>query len=378
MKSDEFYIKKTLRLALKGEGRTSPNPMVGALVVKNDNIIGKGYHKKAGSIHAEIAAMDDAGREVEGSTLYISLEPCSHFGQTPPCVDQIITRKVGRVVFSMRDPNPLVSGRGEARLADAGIETKAGVLESDSRILNEVFIKYITTGRPFVILKLALSLDGKIATKTGDSKWITSEESRLLVHKKRNVVDANMVGVGTVLRDNPKLTTRLANNRGHDPIRVVVDSLLKIPLKANIFTEKSAAQNIIFTTEASYVERGALYEKLPKTKVLVVGASGRNKVSLSQVADRLGSMQVGSLLIEGGAEIGGSAIKDGIVDKVMFFIAPKIIGGRNAPSPVGGDGITYIKDAIKLHSMNVSRSGPDILVEGYLSSIPQCVWKEPI
>jgi len=377
MERDEFYIKKTLRLALKGEGRTSPNPMVGAIVVKNDKIVGKGYHKKAGSIHAEIAAMDDAGRDVEGSTLYINLEPCSHFGQTPPCVDQIISRKIGRVVFSMRDPNPLVSGRGEARMVDAGIETKTGVMESEARILNEVFIKYITTGRPFVILKLALSLDGKIATKTGDSKWITSEQSRLLVHKKRNVVDANMVGVGTVLRDNPKLTTRLPNNRGHDPIRIVVDSLLKIPLKANIFTEKSPAQNIIFTTESSYIERGALYERLPKTKVLVVGASGRNKVSLSQVADRLGSMQVGSLLIEGGAEIGGSSIKDGIVDKVMFFIAPKIIGGRNAPSPVGGDGVTYIKDAIKLHSMSVVRSGADILVEGYLSSIPQCVWKEP-
>jgi len=377
MDRDEFYIKKTFKLALKGQGRTSPNPMVGAVLVKNDTIVGKGYHKKAGDMHAESVAINDAGENAKGATLYVNLEPCSHFGRTPPCVEQIIKNGISRVVFSMRDPNPLISGKGAGKLRDASIEVKTGVLESEARDLNEVFVKYITTGRPFVTLKLALSLDGKIATKTGESKWITGEKSRLMVHKTRNIVDANLVGIGTVLRDDPMLTTRLPSKRGRDPIRIVVDSLLKIPLKAKIFTEKSNAQNIIVTTMSSYEERGAIYEQMPKTKVLVVGTSKKNKVSLNQMTDRLGSMKITSIMIEGGAEIGGSAIREGIVDKVMFFIAPKIIGGRGAPSPVGGDGITFIKDAIKLHSMNVTRCGVDILVEGYLSSVPRCIWDEP-
>ncbi len=377
MDTDEFFIKKTFRLALKGEGKTSPNPMVGAILVKDGRIIGRGYHKRAGDIHAEVAAFNDAGESAVGSTLYVNLEPCSHFGQTPPCCDEIIKNKVKRVVFSMRDPNPLVSGRGCARLKEAGIEVTTGVFEAEARKLNEVFIKYITIGRPFVLLKLALSLDGKIATKTGDSKWITCDESRLAVHKIRNVIDANLVGVGTVLRDNPFLTTRLPKKRGRDPIRIIVDSFLKIPLRANLFTDKSPAQNIIVTTKSAYEERGEIYERFPRTQVLVVGTDEKNKVSLSQMADRLGGMQVTSLMIEGGAEIAASAIQEGIVDKIKFFISPKIIGGRNAPCPVGGEGVTFVKDAIKLHSMNIDQCGTDIVVDGYLSSVPKCIWDEP-
>jgi len=364
---DEKYIRLALKLAITAKGKTSPNPLVGAVIVKNSRIIGKGYHKKAGEPHAEINALNMAGGRARGATLYLNLEPCAHFGRTPPCTKRIISSGIKKVVAAMIDPNPLNCGQGVKGLRKAGIKVKVGVLEEDAKKINEAYTKYITTKRPFVILKTAMSLDGKIATKTGDSKWITNKPSRKYVHKLRSEVDAILVGIETVLRDDPRLTVRISDIRyqisDRNPIRVVVDSRTRIPLGAKVLNKE--APTIVATTKFASKKRiKTLRNK--GVKVLVIREKDK-KVNLKELLKRLGELGITSLLVEGGGKINASFLENGLVDKVLFFIAPKMIGGEEALTPVEGEGIERIKDAIKLKDISVKRFGEDVLIEGYIS-----------
>lgn len=358
---DERYMKLALRLAKKAKGRTSPNPMVGAVIVHNGQIVGIGYHQKAGTPHAEIHAIASAGNKAKGATIYVNLEPCSHFGRTGPCTQAIIEAGISRVVMAMLDPNPLVNGKGKEILEKHGIEVKSGVLEKEARELNEVFIKYITTGLPFVIMKYAMSLDGKIATVSGQSKWISSEESRNMVHRIRNEVDAVLVGIGTVIKDDPSLTTRLPGRSGRDPIRIVLDSNARIPSNSKVLNVQSNAKTIIAVTKNAPLDK---VSELKKYAEVLTVADKKGRIDLQDLMSKLGNMQITSVLIEGGSEVNASALDQCIVDKIMIFIAPKIIGGRNAIGPIGGDGISEISSAIKVDNLSVSRIGEDILIKG--------------
>ena len=304
--------------------------MVGAVIVKDGIIIGEGYHEKYGEGHAEVNAFESLKEDPSGATMYVTLEPCSHYGKTPPCVDKIIQSKIKRVVIGMIDPNPLVAGNGVDKLKRAGIEVKVGVLEDKCKKLNEIFIKYILTKKPYVVLKTAMSLDGKIATRNGESKWISSEKSRLQVHNLRNKFSAIMVGVNTVIKDNPELTCRIKN--GNDPIRIIVDSTLRIPINSKVLQNN---------------------EK-------------NGQVDLNALIKKLGELGIDSILLEGGSTLNYSALEENIVDKVMIYIAPKIIGGESSKTPVGGRGIDKLKDAFKLKNIAINILDEDILVEGYI------------
>jgi diaminohydroxyphosphoribosylaminopyrimidine deaminase/5-amino-6-(5-phosphoribosylamino)uracil reductase len=358
---DTYFMRQALALAARARGRTSPNPMVGCVVVKDGQLIGRGYHEKAGAPHAEVVALQEAGAAAAGATLYVSLEPCCHYGRTPPCTQAIIAAGVRRVVAAMRDPNPLVSGRGAEELRQAGIAVTLGVLAEEASTLNEAFIKYIATKRPFVFLKVAASLDGKIATASGESRWITGERARLLVHQLRDRVDAVMVGINTVLRDDPLLTTRLPG--GKDPIRIVVDSRLRIPLEAKVLAASPTAPTIVATTEAAPPHKRQQLEARG-VRVLVLG--GGPRVPLAALMERLAAQQVTSLLLEGGGELHDAALRAGIVDKVLYFIAPKLIGGRCAPMAIAGEGCARLAEAIALERVRVRRVGDDLLIEGYV------------
>lgn len=359
--NDDKFMKLALSLAEKARGRTSPNPMVGAVIVRDGRIVGRGYHRKAGTPHAEIYAIAYAGAEAKGATMYVSLEPCSHYGRTGPCSQAIIEAGLSRVVMAMMDPNPQVSGRGRKILEEHGIEVRSGVLEAEARRLNEAFMKYITTGRPFVILKSAMSLDGKIATASGLSKWITSEGSRRMVHQIRDEVDAIMVGIGTVLRDDPSLTTRLPDGSGQDPTRIILDSRARIPLEAKVLNLESPARTIVAVTPKASGERLTALKQ--HAEVLVIPERD-GRVDLQVLVEKLGQMEIMSLLLEGGAEVNSSALKAGIVDKVMVFIAPKLIGGSSSPGPIGGTGIVDLSEAVPLTNISVTRVGEDMLVVG--------------
>ncbi len=362
---DERYMREALALAAEARGRTSPNPMVGSVVVKDGPIIGRGYHARAGLRHGEVVALEDAGAQAQGATLYVTLEPCCHYGKrTPPCTKAIIAAGVRRVVAAMRDPNPLVSGKGLEELRHAGIEVTVGVLEEEAARLNEAYLTYVTTKRPFVLLKVAASLDGKIATVTGESRWISNERSRLLVHQLRDQMDAVMVGINTVLRDDPSLTTRLPGGAGKDPLRIVVDSCLRIPLDAKLLTSSSTACAIIATTANAPREKRAQLETRG-AKVLVVEGAGP-RVPLGPLMDLLGSLQITSLLLEGGGELHDAALRAGIVDKVLFFLAPKLIGGRVAPTAIGGEGCARLAEAVTLERVRVQMLDGDLCVEGYV------------
>jgi diaminohydroxyphosphoribosylaminopyrimidine deaminase / 5-amino-6-(5-phosphoribosylamino)uracil reductase len=364
---DEQFMQEALALAAQARGRTSPNPMVGSIVVKDGRVVGRGYHAKAGAPHGEVAALEDAGVQAKGATLYITLEPCCHYGggkRTPPCTKAIIAAGIQRVVAAMRDPNPLVSGQGLEELRQSGIEVKLSVLEAEAAALNEVFIKYITTKRPFVLLKVAASLDGKIATVTGESRWITNERSRLLVHQLRDQVDAVMVGINTVLRDDPLLTTRLPGGGGRDPMRIVVDTHLRTPCEARLLAASATACTLIATSRAAPREK-QLQLEAAGAKVLVVEGDGPG-VSLGLLMDQLGTMQVTSILLEGGGELHCSALRAGIVDKVLYFLAPKLIGGRSAPMAIGGEGFARLEEAVTLEKMHVRQLDDDLLIEGYV------------
>lgn len=368
--ADERFMRLALDLAEEARGRTSPNPMVGAVIVRDERIVGRGYHREAGTPHAEIHAIADAGSRAKGATIYINLEPCSHYGRTGPCTQAIIEAGLSRVVMAMIDPDPRVSGRGKAALEAHGIQVQTGILESEARKLNEAYIKYVTTGRPFVILKTAMSLDGKIATASGRSRWITSEDSRRVVHQIRDEVDAILVGIGTVIRDDPSLTTRLPNGRGRDAIRIILDSRARIPLESKVLNLNSSARTIVAVSnpQASQEKVAQLKQRAgghggPPLQVLMVPEQD-GRVDLQALMERLGRMEIMSVLLEGGAEVNASALRAGIVDKVMVFIAPKLIGGSGSPGPIGGAGIDDLSEAVQLTDISVDRVGEDILVTG--------------
>jgi diaminohydroxyphosphoribosylaminopyrimidine deaminase/5-amino-6-(5-phosphoribosylamino)uracil reductase len=362
---DEQFMQEALALAAQARGRTSPNPMVGSVVVKDGRVVGRGYHAKAGAPHGEVVALEDAGTQAKGATLYSTLEPCCHLNKrTPPCTKAIIAAGIRRVVAAMRDPNPLVSGNGLEELRQAGIEVKLPVLETEAAALNEVFITYITTKRPFVLLKVAASLDGKIATVTGESRWITNERSRLLVHQLRDQVDGVMVGINTVLRDDPLLTTRLPGGGGRDPIRIIVDTRLRMPCEARVLTASTTACTLIATTPEAPREK-RLQLEAAGAQVLIIEGEGPG-VPLRPLMEQLGSMQVTSILLEGGGELHSSALRAGIVDKVWYFLAPKLIGGRAAPPAIGGEGFARLEEAVTLERMQVRQLGDDLLIEGYV------------
>ncbi len=358
------FMKKALELAENGIGYTNPNPLVGAVIVKEGNIIGEGYHEFFGGPHAEINAFKNATEDVTGATMYVSLEPCSHYGKTPPCAEAIVHNGIKKVVIAMEDPNPEVSGRGIKLLRENNIEVITGVLQEESRKLNEIFIKYITTKLPFCLLKSAMTLDGKIASVTGDSKWITNNESRQYVHKLRNRMSAVMVGAGTVMKDDPFLNTRLINGDGRDPVRIIVDSSARIPVSSTVLNLKSRAKTIIATTTLAEDEKLKELEK--KGAEIIVTPISETKVDLKYLMKALGDRDIDSVLLEGGSELNYSAIKENIVDKINIFVAPKIIGGREAKTPVGGVGIEFMKDAVLLKDIKTVTFGQDIMIEGYL------------
>ncbi|WP_027363613.1 bifunctional diaminohydroxyphosphoribosylaminopyrimidine deaminase/5-amino-6-(5-phosphoribosylamino)uracil reductase RibD [Desulfotruncus alcoholivorax] len=362
---DLKYMELALELAAKALGRTSPNPVVGAVVVKDGRIVGKGYHARAGTPHAEIHALREAGEDAAGATLYVTLEPCCHHGRTGPCTDAVIRAGIKRVVLAMTDPNPLVAGKGAQKLRDAGIEVVCGVREAEARRLNEVFIKYISTGRPYVVLKTAMSLDGKIATAGGESKWITGPRAREHVHLLRDRYDAILVGIGTVLADDPSLTTRLPDREGRDPVRVILDSGAATPPGAKILTQNSQAQTIIVTTGEAPPDK---VKRLERAGAVVIKVPGHDEgVSLPDTLRELAGREITSVLVEGGARVNGSFIKEKLVDKVYWYIAPKIIGGGMAPGPVGGPGIQVLNDALQVENIEVYNLGNDICIEGYIS-----------
>lgn len=361
---DAIFMQRALSLAAQGRGRTSPNPMVGAVVTKQGLVVGEGYHRRAGEDHAEVIALREAGDSAFGATLYLTLEPCCHYGRTPPCTDRIIQTGIQRVVASMPDPNPLVSGKGFERLREAGIQVEWGLMEKEARRLNEAYIKFITTGLPFVLLKGAASLDGKIATAAGESRWITGALARERVHRLRDEVDAVMVGIATALQDDPQLTTRLPSGQGRDPLRIVLDSSGQLPLEARLINPCSSAKTLLITSTSSPDEK---VEDLKQGGVEIWRMSEEGgRIPLRPLLSRLAESGVTSLMIEGGSEVNASALQEGIVDKVILFLSPRFIGGRDAPSLIGGRGTERLATAPRLKNISLEWVGDDIMIEGYL------------
>lgn len=354
------FMREALALAKKGLGSTSPNPAVGAVIVRNNRVIGRGYHKKAGLPHAEVEALADAGGAVKGATLYVTLEPCCRFGRTPPCTEAIIRSGIKKVVAGLIDPNPGVSGKGVTALRAAGIEVVSGVLEGECGKINEGYMKHITTGLPFVTLKLASSLDGRIATSGGESKWITAQEARNSVHRLRAFNDAVMVGISTVLKDDPELTVRRV--RGRNPARVVLDSTLRIPLGAKVFKAGTGAGLLIFTTAGADKAKASMAAATGAEVITVAG--NKDGVDIKRVLTELGKRGVTSVLVEGGGRVAASLLKKGLADKLILFISPIALGSDGLPS-IGALGIKRLKDAPRLERIASRRVGEDILLEGY-------------
>ncbi len=368
---DRFFMKMAINLAKQGVGYTSPNPVVGALVVKNGQVVGTGFHQAAGKAHAEVNALDDAGSLAKGADLFVTLEPCNHFGQTPPCTDKILGAGIHRVVFAMGDPNPGVKGKGAARLQQEGIEVVKGICEDEAQKLNEAFIKYVLTKRPFVIAKVAATLDGHIATRTGDAKWISGPSSRQWVHRLRHAVDAIMVGVNTIKMDNPHLTTRIEDGDGSDPVRIILDTSLSIPDDANILQIESASDTILVVGESNLAERQNAKKKvrLEDKGVRIMGSPLKNGwIDLNILMDRLGAMKITSLLIEGGSRVMGSAFKSGVIDKVAFFYAPKVLGGNDGYPVCAGPGAGSMAECIPITGLSVHRFEDDVMIEGYVGN----------
>ncbi|MBV7276693.1 bifunctional diaminohydroxyphosphoribosylaminopyrimidine deaminase/5-amino-6-(5-phosphoribosylamino)uracil reductase RibD [Clostridiaceae bacterium UIB06] len=362
---NESYMNIALDLAKKGEGAVNPNPLVGAVVVKDNEIVGRGYHKFYGGPHAEVYALREAGEKAAGADIYVSLEPCSHYGKTPPCVEAIKKAGIKRVIVAMKDPNPLVAGRGINFLKENGIEVITGILEDEAKALNEIFIKYITSKMPFVILKTAMTIDGKIATFTGDSKWISGEESREYVHRIRNKVMGIMAGIGTIIKDDPLLTTRVKEEEGKSPKAIIIDSKLRIPLEAKILgTVKEREVIIACTDEFDNDKKNALEQK--GVRIIVTPKDGGSKVDLKYLVEEIGKLGIDSILLEGGGTLNFSALNYGIVNKIICFIAPKILGGQDAKTSVEGKGVEKIQDAIKVNNIEYKTIGKDLLLEGYI------------
>jgi len=365
---DRDFMGRALRLAERGRGRTSPNPMVGAVLVKKGvdgmpAIVGEGFHHRAGEPHAEILALRQAGERARGATLYVNLEPCCHHGRTPPCTQALIAAGVAEVHMAMLDPNPRVAGCGQAELEAAGIRTVLGEREAEARALNEVFVHWITTNRPFVIAKFAASLDGKIATRTGDSRWITGPAARHRVHQLRDQVDGILVGVETVIADDPQLTTRLDWADVRHPLRVILDSTGRVPFSARVLDPALPGQTLIATTDAMPPERRQILKDSGVEVLTLPTDNGR--VDLEALLTALGRREITSLLVEGGGTVLGSFFARGLVNQVLAFVAPIIIGGRDAPTPVGGAGAARIAEAWRLERVEVQRLGPDVLIGGY-------------
>ncbi|MCR4601620.1 MAG: bifunctional diaminohydroxyphosphoribosylaminopyrimidine deaminase/5-amino-6-(5-phosphoribosylamino)uracil reductase RibD [Clostridia bacterium] len=363
---DEKYMREALKLAKKGFGSVSPNPAVGAVIVRDGQVIGRGWHERYGGLHAERNALEDCrrrGNDPEGATIYVTLEPCCHQGKQPPCTEALIENKLGRVVYGSVDANPLVAGKGLRILEEHGIETLGPVLEDECKAVNEIFFHYITTGRPLVISKHAMTADGKIAAYTGDSMWVTGDEARHHTHEMRNKVAAIMVGIGTILQDDPRLTCRIEG--GVDPVRVISDSHLRINGNLNVVktagTTRTVVAHLPIENEDQAATAASLREK--GVELLEVGPDSHGHADVAQIIRKLGEMGIDSVLIEGGAELAYSAFMAGIVDKVQVYVAPKIIGGKDAKSPVGGKGIPKMDDALMLGTPKITMIGDDVLLE---------------
>ncbi len=407
---DEKYMRMAINLAIKGRGMTSPNPVVGAVLINNGRVVGRGYHKGPGKLHAEAVAIRESGSDASGATLYVNLEPCCHTDKrTPPCTREIIRSGVKRVVAGMIDPNPAVNGRGIAELIDAGISVDKDILYDDACRINEIYTKFITSNIPFVILKSAASLDGKIALSSGESRWITGKVSRRYAHKLRSMVDAVMVGIGTVLADDPMLSVRHVRNNGRQPLRIIVDSKLRIPLNSRVLDVSTGQQTMVVTTRQAPADKLKELEglgirtiiadmgeslmnqggttgdenphphlnPLPEGEEITLPFKGRDRVgmgfsgedgkpSLQSLMNILGKSGITSILIEGGSEINAAALREGVVDKVVLFYAARIIGGRDSVGIVGGHPPKSLDESIFLKDVSIKRLGEDIMVEGYI------------
>ncbi len=363
--TDPDYMQTAISLARQAKGFTSPNPCVGAVVVKNGVIVGKGFHRACGLPHAEVEAIDDAKQEADGATIYVTLEPCNHFGKTPPCTHKIIAAGIKKVVVGCMDPNPFVSGGGIDYLRKKGIQVVSGILEDECHTLIEDFIWYIQNDKtPFVTLKCASTLDGQIATSSGDSQWITNEKSRAHGHQLRHEADAILVGSGTLHADNPSLTARIDGVKTKDPVRIILDTHLTIKEDARVLNLESSASTIIVTgPDLPAVQK----DRIQKTGATLIGVPIKDRVlDLNKLMIKLGQMSVTSLLIEGGGQVAASALKAGIVNKMAYFMAPKILGGSDGIPVFSGKGPDAIKDAFELEKMEITRFDNDILISGYL------------
>jgi diaminohydroxyphosphoribosylaminopyrimidine deaminase/5-amino-6-(5-phosphoribosylamino)uracil reductase len=356
--SDEFYMKRALTLARKGKRWTSPNPMVGCVIVKDGHIIGEGYHKRFGENHAEINAINSASETRAGATFYITLEPCSYYGKTPPCVDRIIDSGAACVVAGVLDPNPAVSGRGIEKLKNHGIDTRLGVLEEECRDLNEKFFTFMTTGIPFVTLKYAQTIDGRIASSTGHSQWISSTPSRRFAHVLRAEHDAVLVGIDTVIHDDPELTVRLA--RGRNPLRIIVDSTLRMPEDATVLKNQMKAKTLIAVTSQSSQKRRAYFNDRG-IETLVIDEDGEGRVDLKKLLIAVGKRGLSSVFVEGGANIITSFVRDGLPDRIVIITAPKILG--RGTEAIGDLGIQRVDDSIQLSVKKIMKKGDDIVVD---------------
>lgn len=360
--TDEQWMRRALELAASAIGEASPNPLVGALVVRDGGIVGRGVHRYAQVTHAEVLALEEAGEQARGATLYTTLEPCSHHGRTPPCTEMIIRSGIGRVVAAMIDPNPQVCGRGLEALRQAGVRVDLGVCESEARRLNEAFITYITTGRPFVHLKIAMSLDGRIATRSRESRWITGEAARHRAHELRHQSDAVLVGIGTVLTDDPELTDRLGRPRSRPLVRVVLDSRLRLPLESKLVRTADEAPVLVFT---SFAEQERV-EPLRARGVTVIRVPAHDhRVSLPAVLEELGRREITRLLVEGGAEVAAAFVEHRLVDKFTLFLAPRLIGGREAVPALGGRGCARLSEALTVNIIGLDRLGEDVELTAY-------------
>ncbi len=360
---DDKFMKEALRQARKGLGRTSPNPAVGAVIVREGRAIALGYHRKAGAPHAEVDALNKLGGKAPGSTLYVNLEPCNHHGHTPPCTEALLNAGIKRVVIGMRDPNPGVAGGGCEYLRQRGVLITTGVLEAKCYRLNEAYTKYVTQKRPFVILKSALTLDGWTATSTGHARWITNKRSRQYVHRLRDRADAVMVGVGTIIADDPLLTTRLGRGRGKDPLRIIVDSHLRTPLHAKVLNHGASADTLMVTGPDVAPEIRNRFQRKGVSTIACPTKDGR--IDLNALMDTLGKMSITSLMVEGGAGISGAMIRERLIDKFYVFQAPKLLGADDGVPMATGLGPKKMDQCLHLKDIEIRRLGEDILIKGY-------------
>ena len=363
IKMDAEFMRLALREARKGLGRTSPNPAVGAVIVRDGRVVAAGYHRRAGLPHAEVEALHRLDNRAPGDTLYVTFEPCNHSGKTPPCTNAILKAGIKRVVIGSKDPNPHVKGGGCEFLKENGVEVATGVLEAECSRINEAFSKFATSGRPFVIAKSAQTMDGWTATSTGHSKWITNARSRQFVHRLRDRVDAVMVGVGTVLADDPSLTTRLTRGRGRDPLRVIVDPYLKTPPNAKVLNHDSPADTLMVISEDAMPEDQKMLQARGVSMLACPVKSGR--INLDILMAKLGDMSITSLLVEGGASIMGSMLREGLVDKFFIFKAPRLLAGDDGIPMATGAGPKGMDGCLTLKEIRLRRFGDDILIRGY-------------